>query len=151
MINSKERLETVLAAQPLLASRRAGSWGYISRLGQARCIFYSGEREANVVGETASLLLEIDEAQDFDPEKYQRDFRPMASANNATTVLYGTAWSEDDLLAGQKAVNLELEKRDGIRRHFQYPWTALAAISPPYRAFVEGGAGAGWGRIIRCS
>jgi hypothetical protein len=137
VISSKERLEWVLS-NPMMTHMRTGSWGFITRVKRAKCVFYSGEREANVVGETASLLLEVDEAQDFDQEKYQRDFRPMASAHNATTVLYGTAWSEDDLLARTKATNLELEARDGIRRHYQYPWTVLAEISPQYKAFVEG-------------
>jgi len=108
-------------------------------LGKARTVFFSGEPGAHVVGATASLLLEIDEAQDFDPHKYQRDFRPMASATNATTVLYGTAWAEDDLLARQKEAGLREEAAgDGRRRHFQYDWTVLAELSPAYRRFVEG-------------
>jgi hypothetical protein len=62
----------------------------------------------------------------------------MASTSNATTVLYGTAWSEDDLLAQQKQANLAAQAADGRRRHFEYDWTALAALSPAYRRFVEG-------------
>ena len=134
---SKARLESALN-NPLHHGRWRGEWGHIVRLGQARTIFFSGEAGANVMGATASLLLEIDEAQDFDEGKYQRDFRPMASSTNATTVLYGTAWAEDDLLAKQKRANLEAEAGDGIRRHFEYDWTVLAAISPAYRRFVEG-------------
>jgi hypothetical protein len=49
------------------------------------------------------MLLEIDEAQDVAIEKYDRDLRPMASPTNATTVLYGTAWSDDTLLAIERA------------------------------------------------
>lgn len=137
VIASKLRLESTLN-NPLSKGRWRAQWGYIVRLGGASTIFFSGEPAANVVGATASLLLEIDEAQDFDPGKYQRDFRPMASSTNATTVLYGTAWSENDLLAQQKALNLEAEAADGVRRHFEYPWPALAKISTPYQRFVEG-------------
>lgn len=136
VILSKARLEGVLSNW-LNVGKRRGSWGYITQLGMARVVFFSGERGANVVGETASLLLEIDEAQSFDPEKYQRDFRPMCSSANACTVLYGTAWAEDDLLALQKAANMEAQARDGRRRHFEADWTALASVSPEYGAFVE--------------
>jgi hypothetical protein len=102
-----------------------------------RVMFFSAGPEANIVGATASLLLEIDEAQDVSVEKFDRDLRPMASTTNATTVLYGTAWSDDTLLAMVKATNQELEEEDGIRRHFQHDWRTLAAINPHYKAFVE--------------
>src|SRR4029077_11356935 len=36
-------------------------------------MFFSAALESNVVGATASLLLEIDEAQDVEPEKFDRD------------------------------------------------------------------------------
>src|SRR5450759_654513 len=93
--------------------------------------------ESNVVGATADLLLEIDEAQDVECEKFDRDFRPMASTTNATTVLYGTAWSDSTLLAQQSAVNQELARCTGEQQHFEYDWRTLAAINPAYRSFVE--------------
>ena len=105
--------------------------------GGPRVMFFSANPESNVVGATADLLLEIDEAQDVEEEKFDRDFRPMAAVKNATTVLYGTAWSESTLLAHQRAVNLELEQRTGVRRHFEHDWRTLAALNPAYRAFVE--------------
>jgi len=112
--------------------------GYTFELGRARLTLLSGAPEANVVGATANVLLEIDEAQDFSPEKYDRDFRPMGATANVTTVLYGTAWTEDGLLEREKRRNLELERQDGVRRHFQYDWRALAALSPEYGAYVAG-------------
>src|SRR5579859_4468358 len=102
-----------------------------------RVMFYSASPESNVMGATADLLLEIDEAQDVAPEKFDRDFRPMASAKNATTILYGTAWSETTLLAQQRAVNLALEQHTGQKNHFEYDWHTLAALKPTYRTFVE--------------
>jgi hypothetical protein len=69
-------------------------------------MFFSADPESNVVGATASLLLEIDEAQDVSPDTFDKDFRPMAATTNATTVMYGTAWSDDTLLARQRAANL---------------------------------------------
>lgn len=137
VVISRGRLESMLDRDPMLRGLWRSRYGYQIHVGAASIRFYSGEPTANVVGETASLLLEIDEAQDFDFEKYQKDFRPMASTTNATTVLYGTAWSEDDLLARARRANLEAEARDGMRRHFEYSWTVLAEILPAYRRFVE--------------
>ncbi|MGH7620777.1 MAG: hypothetical protein ACREMU_00390, partial [Gemmatimonadaceae bacterium] len=59
------------------------------RFGDAAVRFLSAEPHANVVGHTAGLLLEVDEAQDVDAAKFDREFRPMAAAANAATVYYG--------------------------------------------------------------
>jgi hypothetical protein len=50
--------------------------------GDARISFLSADPSASVVGATASLLLEVDEAQDVDPEKFTRDFRPTTERNH---------------------------------------------------------------------
>ena len=63
-----------------------GELGYIIRLGNARAIFLSAEESASVVGNTAHLLLEIDESQDVGKEKYSRDFKPMGATTNVTTL-----------------------------------------------------------------
>ena len=62
----------------------------------------------------------------------------MASSANATIVYYGTTWDRASPLERQKELNLALERRGGIRRHFEYDWRTFAALSPAYRAFVEG-------------
>jgi hypothetical protein len=119
----------------------AGIWsselGYIIRLGNARAIFLSADESANVVGNTAHLLLEIDESQDVSKEKYTRDFRPMGATTNVTTVHYGTTWDDSTLLEEVKQSNLEQEKQDGIRRHFRYDWQEVAKHNPDYLAYVE--------------
>jgi hypothetical protein len=119
----------------------AGIWqselGYIIRLGNARAIFLSADESSNVVGNTAHLLLEVDEAQDVGKEKYSKEFKPMGATTNATTVLYGTTWDDATLLEEVKQTNLELEHRDAIRRHFRYDWQAVAKHNPDYRAYVE--------------
>ncbi len=51
--------------------------------------------------------------------------------------MYGTAWSDDTLLARQRAVNLEWQQRTGEQLHFEFDWHTLAAINPAYRIFVE--------------
>ncbi len=112
--------------------------GYIIRLGEARAVFLSAAEGSNVVGNTAHLLLEVDEAQDVGKEKYAKDFRPMGSTTNCTCILYGTAWDSATLLEETKQLNLELEKKDGIRRHFEYGWQEVAKHNPDYLAYVEG-------------
>lgn len=118
-----------------------GHWtsemGYIIRLGAASAIFLSADESANVVGNTAHLLLEIDEAQDVSKDKYSKEFRPMGSTTNVTTVHYGTTWDDSTLLEEVKQSNLELERNDGIKRHFKYDWQEIARFNPDYRRYVE--------------
>ncbi|TES84285.1 MAG: hypothetical protein E3J92_01645 [Dehalococcoidia bacterium] len=119
----------------------SGIWtaelGYIIRLGNARAIFLSADKSANVVGNTAHILLEIDEAQDVSKEKYSKEFKPMGATTNVTTVHYGTTWDDSTLLEEVKQTNLELERRDGLKRHFRYDWQEIAGYNPDYRAYVE--------------
>jgi len=132
LLTSKTRLERVLSRVPG-RPKWQGRFGYMVELGEAAVHFLSADEGSNVVGATANLLLEIDEAQDVAEEKYLREFRPMGSTGNVTTVLYGTAWSEDTLLARQRAFNL----REDPEAHFEFPWTVLGEISAEYRAFVS--------------
>jgi hypothetical protein len=92
IVNSMLRLQRVLD-NDLTRGRWSSQFGYVMSLGQAKIFFFSGDEGAQVVGATASLLLEIDEAQDFDEAKYLKDFRPMGATSNVTTVLYGTSWT----------------------------------------------------------
>src|SRR5947208_2673640 len=89
--------------------------GRVIRFGRSRQIFLSAEPTANGMGHTAGLLLEVDEAQDVNREKFDREFRPMASQAGATTVYYGTPWDDSTLLEQAVKTNLELARRDGIR------------------------------------
>ena len=111
--------------------------GSVFRLGRARQMFLSAHPSSNVVGNTASLLLEIDESQDVAPDKYNRDFVPMGASSNVTTVHYGTAWQENSLLEQVKQSNLELQRSDGIQRHFEFDWQAVAQHNPHYQRYVE--------------
>ncbi len=111
--------------------------GHIIRLGYARAVFLSAEESSNVVGNTAHLLLEVDESQDVSKAKYTKEFKPMGASTNVTTVHYGTAWDDATLLEEVKQSNIELEKRDGVKRHFRFDWEAVACHNPHYLAYVE--------------
>jgi len=118
-----------------------GTWesekGHIIKFGAARAIFLSADESANVVGNTAHLLLEIDESQDVSKEKYNKEFKPMGATTNVTTVHYGTTWDDNTLLEEVKQTNLELERRDGIKRHFRYDWEEVAKYNPDYQKYAE--------------
>ena len=111
--------------------------GYVIQIGNARAVFLSAEGSSSVVGHTADILLEVDEAQDVSKEKYSKEFRPMGSASNVTTVLYGTTWDSNSLLEEVKQSNLEMEKADGIRRHFRYDWQEVGRHNSDYVKFVQ--------------
>ena len=132
---SLERLRRRAAEAGLGDAVRAS--GGTVRCGNARALFLSAERGANVVGHTADLLLEVDEAQDVQPEKFDRGFRPMAASTNAPVVFYGTPWGARSLLEQAKATHRAAERRCGRRRHFRYDWKRVAAHAPAYGRYVE--------------
>lgn len=133
MMRLKERLNDVGYGR-LWASEL----GYIVRLGRARGMFFSADNSSHVVGATAHILLEVDESQDVSTEKYTKEFKPMGAATNVTTVHYGTAWDDSTLLEQVKQTNLELERSDGIKRHFRFDWQEIAKYNPDYLRYVEG-------------
>ena len=104
---------------------------------RAQQTFLSAEPTSNVVGATADVLLELDEAQDVERDKFLKEFRPMGATGNATTVLYGTPWDGGSLLETMSEENRELERKDGVRRDFRFDWEAVAACSPLYGRYVE--------------
>ena len=111
--------------------------GRLFSVGHARQLFLSAHPSGNVVGNTADVLLEIDESQDVSPDKFNRDFVPMGASSNVTTVHYGTAWQDTSLLEQVKQSNLELQRSDGIQRHFEFDWQAVAQHNPHYQRYVE--------------
>jgi hypothetical protein len=137
-LNAMRRLERVLNRNWLTQKLWKKEQGYIYRVGGARIYFLSGSPTTNVVGATASLLLECDEAQDVLIEKWDKEFNPMAASTNATRLFWGTAWTSQTLLARQKHLAVEEELRDGQRRLFQIDAGAVAAEVPEYGKFVEG-------------
>ncbi len=137
---SRERLLSRAALAGLARSQGQSAvraHGDTVECGRAHAHFLSAEPGANVVGHTADLLLEVDEAQAVDVDKFDRDFRPMAASTNAPVVYYGTPWGPRSLLAQASATHIEAERRDGVRRHFRFDWEAVAAHNPAYARYVE--------------
>ncbi len=134
-LNSLRRLEQVFAGSVL--GRPGREAGNMLRFGQARAAFLSAGRRANVVGATADILLEGDEAQEIDPAKWNKDFRPMGASTNCTSVLWGTAWTSDTLLAQTIRELRWAERRDHLPRTFIVPWKTVAAVVPAYGRYVR--------------
>ena len=100
--------------------------------------YLSGDKNANVVGAVASLLLIVNEAQDITPAKYDKDFAPMVASTNATRVIVGTEWTNNTLLAREEDAARQAEQQDGIRRLFKYTSADVRKTVPQYGAFVDG-------------
>jgi len=137
-LNAMRRLERVLQKNFITCPMWAKESGYIYRLDTARIFFFSGSPQANIVGATASTLLEVDEAQDVEIAKFDKDIAPMAASTNATRIFWGTAWTSRTLLHRELIAAQAEEKRDGIRRTFVLDADKVAAEVPAYGAFVAG-------------
>lgn len=136
-INAIMRLENRLRANLLTRTFWRKRSDYMRMIGSATVSFLSGDKGANVVGAVASLLLVINEAQDIDPAKYDKDFAPMTASTNATRVIVGTEWTNSTLLAREHDAALEAQKKDGIRRVFRYTSDEVRKHVPAYGKFVD--------------
>ncbi|HEX6303977.1 MAG TPA: hypothetical protein VFZ76_07290, partial [Anaerolineales bacterium] len=136
-LNAMRRLERVICGNVICRDRWSKERGYIFRLGSTRLFFLSGSPTTNVVGATANLLLQCDEAQDVPISKWDKDFAPMAASTNATRVFWGTAWTNRTLLARELRAAREAETKDGLKRVFTMTADDVAAEVPGYRKFVN--------------
>ncbi|HET9015504.1 MAG TPA: hypothetical protein VFN57_07905 [Thermomicrobiaceae bacterium] len=110
--------------------------GTVVELGRASVHFVSAG-SVHARGQTASLLLVGNEAQDLSPDRWDSVFAPMASATDAVTLWLGTPWTADTLLARQTRYLRDLEAADGRRRAFLVPWGAVAEELPNYGRYVR--------------
>jgi hypothetical protein len=136
LINSKLRLEETLD-NPWNRAHVRSRQGYMIFLDRAACLFLSADPSARVVGATASILLECDEAQDVNEEKWEVEFTPMAASTNATRVFYGTVWTSKTMLARKMRELSREEQGDGRRRVFLVGWEEVAAEVPAYGEHVR--------------
>ena len=135
LINSKMRLEDILDNDWNRHQVR-GREGYMIFLGKAGCVFLSADPSSSVVGATASIMLECDEAQDVDEDKWEIDFTPMAASTNATRVFYGTVWTSKTMLA-KLCRQLRGQEADGHERVFYVNWEDVAKEVPNYGEYVR--------------
>src|SRR5215211_3884970 len=121
---TRDRVLDRLRRSALTVGKARTRDGYIVEVGQASAHFLSAEEGANPRGQTASLLLVANEAQDIDPAIWDARFDPMAAATNATTVFMGTVWDRNGLLHRQMEHLARLEEGAVLR--------GAAASDPPF-------------------
>ncbi len=120
----------------------ADSWGKGTKpirrtLGKAAVAFLSSHPTAKSRGETAQILLIIDELQDQSAPHIEQVFEPMRAANNATAVYIGTVRLKSDALWQKKEELERLEAIDGKQRvFFVYPQDVIAE-NPDYAQFLQ--------------
>jgi len=134
--NAMYRLESVLSENLVVRDRWSKQYGHVYQVGRARLVFLSGSPTANIVGATANMLLSIDEAQDIQAAKFDKDIAPMAASTNATRVFWGTAWTSNTLLAREEKAARALQEQDGIQRVWRLTCEDVAAEVPAYGQFV---------------
>lgn len=136
-LNAMRRLEEALEQNLLTRGRWQRRAGNHFRFGRAGITFLSAAPGSNVVGATASTLLELDEAQDIEIGKYDKQIAPMAASTNATRIFWGTAWTSQTLLARELRAAEAAQERDGCRRVFRIDAERVRAEVPAYGAFVD--------------
>lgn len=136
-INAKQRLKRIVTDNEITRDFWKPAEGYQFIMDRAKISFLSGEKNSNIVGATADLLLEVDEAQDVDITKYDREIAPMAASTNATRAFFGTAWTSDTLLARERRLCEALQEQDGIQRVFRLTCEDVFPEVPAYRSFVD--------------
>ena len=140
-LNAMRRLERVLETNELSKNLWSKESGYIFKVNKSRIYFFSGQPRANIVGATANVMLEVDEAQDVMPAKFDKDIAPMAASSNATIVFWGTAWTSRTLLARELRACRKAEKKDGVKRVFTLTADEVRKEVPAYGVFVDGQIG----------
>ena len=135
--NNMDRVSRSLDACVGSRGRWHTSKGYMYSFGNACLQFFSGEAHAKVVGATADLLLSVDEAQEVDPAKFDKDFDPMTASTNATRVFWGTAWTSGTLLERQRRLALQAQQQDGIQRVFFFTADDVRRLVPSYGVHVD--------------
>lgn len=120
----------------------AGHWQRAAKptrriLGRAQVTFLSTHPQASARGDTASILLVVDELQDQDPAHIEAVFTPMRAAHNATAVYLGTVRFTHDALWKKKHQLEADEDADGRRRVFTVMPDAVTNENPDYAAFLE--------------
>jgi hypothetical protein len=135
-LNAMRRLERNLKRNLITRDRWKRRDGYVYNIDTANCYFLSGSPEANIVGATASILLDIDEAQDILPSKFDKEISPMGASTNVTTLFCGTAWTSQTLLARELRAAADAQEKDGQQRVFRITADQVSAEVQAYGDYV---------------
>lgn len=136
IINSRERFgqRADMVMERIKWLKFKPSMGYKYKLGRASIDFLSADPKASVVGATASLALEVDEAQDVDKANFDKAFSPMRASKGAPVIAYGTTWTDDTLLERFKA---DVQEGRSAGRVIRILPDVVARDNPAYGIFVD--------------
>src|SRR3972149_2466164 len=101
-----------------------------------RSDFCRRDQPAGAGGGACDRRREGEEAKDIGARKGKKAPEPMKASTNATSVLWGTAWTTNTLLYQAKQAALRQQAKDGVRRYFAYPADVVAQYVPAYAAHV---------------
>lgn len=137
IINSKLRFQLRAEKVPRVipSLKFTPQAGYMFRCGLAGISFLSAAPGSSVVGATASLALEVDEAQDVEPAKFDKDFAPMRASTGAPLIAYGTTWTDDTLLERFKQDVLEGRVAGKV---YRVTPEEVGEENPAYWEYVQG-------------
>jgi len=131
---SKARIMDILSKWPITAAiSRANKRG----LSVGAYTIYVTGLDQKAEGMTATRWMHLDEAQDADPETFDRKFRPMTANTHAPVIMTGTPWTSSTLLAQTIEALRQEEKRDGRKRVFVPDVAQIMEEVPPWRMHVE--------------
>jgi len=131
IVFSKQRLEKHLRNDPLTMGRWRCQEGFLYRFGKANLWMLSSDKNANVVGATASIAMDVDEAHHTDRDKFEEDFQPMRARTNAPCVMWGVSAAGQDLLSYYVRHNNEIEHPE---LNLRFPAALWCAENPAYAA-----------------
>ena len=103
---------------------------------RVRCL--SASPNAAIVGATADLLLEVDEAQLVPSDKFDREAAPMAASTNAVQVFWGTVWDDQTLLARETRLAIRDQDTERSPNVFHTTAAEVSREVPEYADFVRG-------------
>ena len=134
---SRNRLEGVLRGSLTGTSGKVKTSKGRTVWGNTQVRYLSASPNSAIVGETADLMLEVDEAQLVPPGKFDRDAAPMAASTNAARVFWGTAWDDRTLLSRETRLALSCGDASGKKRFFLTDAAAVGREVPAYADFVR--------------
>ena len=134
---SRDRLESALRGDLANTAGMIRSAKAQTSYGSTRVRYLSASPNSAIVGATADLLLEVDEAQLVPPEKFDRDAAPMAASVNAAQVFWGTAWDDRTLLSRESRLALTDGEARGQKQLFLTDASAVGREVPAYADFVR--------------
>jgi hypothetical protein len=134
IVTSRVRLERMIRHDPLCQGAKH-RFGYTVERGDARVVFLSSDKNSSIVGDTASIALDLDEAHKVDAGKFDEDFAPMVAHYSSPVIMWGVAADENDLLYEYRQKNFN--ELNNPKNNLQYPASIWCELIPAYAKHYE--------------